>query len=175
MKRKSLIVLVLALALVFAGGIAAPAHAADVVTITYWHTHSAPEEAQLTKLIAMFEQDNPNIKVQDTVYAYNDFQKALLTAIAGGQAPDVVRMDIVWVPQFAQQGALLQLDSAMTDFKTISDTTFPGTLATNYWNGKYWGLPLDTNTQVLLWNQKVFQAAGIKTPPTTVQEFADDA
>jgi multiple sugar transport system substrate-binding protein len=84
-------------------------------------------------------------------------------------------MDIAWVPQFAQQGALLQLDSAMSDFKTISDTTFPGPLSTNAWGGKYWGLPLDTNTQVLLWNQKVFQAAGIKAPPATVQEFADDA
>ena len=152
-----------------------PTRAADVVTINYWHTHSAPEEAQLNKLIATFEKDNPNIKIQETAYAYNDFQKALLTSIAGGQAPDAVRMDIVWVPQFAQQGALLQLDSTMSDFKTISDGTFPGALATNSWNGKYWGLPLDTNTQVLLWNQKAFQAAGIAAPPATVQDFAADA
>src|SRR5579859_7351992 len=118
MKRKSFVLVMLTLVFVLTASLfGAPARAADVVTITYWHTHSAPEEAQLTKLIAMFEQDNPNIKVQDTVYAYGDFQKALLTAIAGGQAPDAVRMDIVWVPQFAQQGALLQLDSAMSDFK----------------------------------------------------------
>jgi multiple sugar transport system substrate-binding protein len=176
MNRKSFGPILLTAAFALAASFSAtPTHAADVVTINYWHTHSAPEEAQLNKLIAMFEQDNPNIKIQETAYAYNDFQKALLTSIAGGQAPDAVRMDIVWVPQFAQQGALLQLDSAMSDFKTISGGTFPGALATNAWNGKYWGLPLDTNTQVLLWNQKVFQAAGITAAPSTVQEFADDA
>src|SRR5258708_9687346 len=173
MNRKLFSILLALVVLVM--GVSAPAHAADVVTITYWHTHSDAEAAQLDKLIQMFEQDNPNIKVAPTTYAYNDFKKALLTSIAGGQAPDVIRMDIVWVPEFAQQGALLQLDSAMPDFKTIADSVFPGPLATNSWNGKYWGLPLDTNTQVLLWNKSVFDAAGISAPPKTVAEFADDA
>src|SRR5215475_798894 len=97
-----------------------PARAADTDTITYWHTHSDAESAQLDKLITMFEQENPGINIEQTHYAYDDFKKALLTAIAAGQAPDVIRMDIVWVPQFAQQGALLQLDSAMPDFKQIA-------------------------------------------------------
>lgn len=152
-----------------------PSRAADTVTITYWHTHSDPEVEQLNTVIANFEKANPGIKIAATKYAYDDFKKALLTAIAGGQAPDVIRMDIVWVPQFADQGALMQLDTALPDFTKIADSFFPGPLSTNAWNGKYWGLPLDTNTQVLLWNQKLFDAAGIKAPPATAQEFADDA
>jgi len=153
----------------------APVRAAESVTITYWHTYSDPETAQLARLIDMFQKDNPNIKIEPTKYAYDDYKKAILTSIAGGQAPDVMRMDIVWVPQFAKQGALLQLDTAMPDFKKIADAVFPGPLATNYWDGKYWGLPQNTNTQVLLWNQKLFDAAGIKEPPETVAEFVDDA
>lgn len=173
MKRKSLLVLslfVLALALS-----AVVVHAQDVVTITYWNTHSDPEKAQLDKLIAMFEADNPGIKIESTQYAYNDFKQALLTAIAGGEAPDTIRMDIGWVPQFAQQEALLQLDSAMPEFKTVADGVFPGPLSTNFYDGKYWGLPLDTNTQVLLWNKDEFAKAGITDAPTTVAEFAEDA
>src|SRR5690348_9091751 len=105
MKRKSLLVHSLfVLALVMSVVVV---HAQDVVTITYWNTHSDPEKAQLDKLIAMFEVDNPGIKIEPTQYAYNDFKQALLTAIAGGEAPDTVRMDIGWVPQFAQQEALL--------------------------------------------------------------------
>jgi multiple sugar transport system substrate-binding protein len=61
------------------------------------------------------------------------------------------------------------------DFKSIADKVFPGPLATNSWNGKYWGLPIDTNTQVLLWNQQLFSAAGIKEAPKTVAEFVEDA
>ncbi len=171
-----LIVLAIALLVAAVGAsFASPAQAAQKVTVAYWHTYSDPETEQLTKLIEMFEKDNPSIDVVPTRYAYNDYKKAILTAIAGGQVPDTLRMDIVWVPQFAEQGALLQLDTAMPDFKKIADAVFPGPLATNSWGGKYWGLPLNTNTQVLLWNQKLFEAAGIKEAPKTTKDFADVA
>src|SRR5512143_3712479 len=83
---------------------------AEPVTIKYWHTHSDPESAKLDEVIAAFEAANPGIKVEATRYAYNDFKTALLTAVSGGDVPDVVRMDIVWVPEFANQGALMQMD-----------------------------------------------------------------
>lgn len=175
MKKQSIIIVLLLAVIALGGVFARPVSAADKVTVAYWHTMSDPEAEQLGKLIAKFEAANPTIHIEPSKYAYDDFKKALLTAIAGDQAPDAVRMDIVWVPQFAQQGALMQLDTAMPDFKTIADSVFPGPLATNYWDGKYWGLPSNTNTQVLLWNQKLFEAAGIKNPPATAQEFADDA
>lgn len=150
----------------------APTEAAAPVTIQYWHTHSDPETAQLDKVIAAFEAANPGIKVEPTRYAYNDYKTALLTAISSGEVPDVARMDIVWVPEFADQGALVQLDGNMPGFEEIIADTFPGPLATNAWQGHYYGLPLDTNTQVLLWNKSVFEKAGVSAPPATMEEFA---
>ncbi len=151
----------------------APTTAAPV-TIRYWHTMSDAESAQLDKVIAAFEAANPGIKVEATRYAYNDFKAALLTAITGGDAPDTARMDIVWVPEFASQGALMQLDGVLPDFDKIAADVFPGPLATNKWNGHYYGLPQDTNTQVLVYSKTAFEAAGL-TAPTTMEEFAADA
>lgn len=145
------------------------------VTIRYWHTHSDAEAAQLDKVIAAFEATNPGITIEPTRYTYSDFKTALLTAISSGDVPDVVRMDIVWVPEFANQGALVQLDGTLPDFETIISDVFPGPLATNKWNGHYYGLPLDTNTQVLLWNKSRFEAASIANPPATMDEFVQDA
>lgn len=144
------------------------------VTIRYWNTHSDAEAAQLDKVIAAFEAANPGITVEATRYAYNDFKTALTTAIAGGDAPDVARLDIIWVPQFASQGALMQLDGALPDFDAISKDVFPGPLSTNKWQGHYYGLPLDTNTTVLIYNKDMFTAAGLSVP-TTVADFATDA
>lgn len=152
-----------------------PTAAPEPVTISYWHTMSDPETAQLEKVVAAFEADNPGIKVATTRYAYNDFQPALLTALAGDSAPDTARLDIAWVPQFADQGALLQLDGVLLDFDKLAASTFPGPLSTNFWQGHYYGLPQNTNTQVLLWNQAGFEAAGISEPPKTLEEFAADA
>jgi len=153
----------------------APTEAPAPVTIQYWHTHSDPETAQLDKVIAAFEAANPGIKVETTRYAYNDYKTALLTAISSGDVPDVARLDIAWVSEFADQGALVQLDGTLPDFDNIIKETYPGPLSTNLWKDHYYGLPLDTNTQVLLWNKSDFEAAGITTPPATMEEFARDA
>src|SRR6266542_5383617 len=153
----------------------APTEAPAPVAIQYWHTHSDPETAQLDKVIAAFEAANPGMKVETSRYAYNDYKTALLTAISSGEVPDVARLDIAWVSEFADQGALVQLDGTLPNFDTIIKDTFPGPLSTNFWKGHYFGLPLDTNTQVLLWNKADFDAAGIATPPTTMEEFATDA
>jgi multiple sugar transport system substrate-binding protein len=150
----------------------APTAAPEPVTIQYWHTHSDPETAQLDKVIAAFEAANPGIKVETTRYAYSDYKTALLTAISSGDVPDVVRLDIAWVSEFADQDALVQLDGKMPDFDTLIKDTYPGPLSTNVWKDHYFGLPLDTNTQVLLWNKSVFEEAGISAPPATMEEFA---
>jgi len=153
----------------------APTEAPAPVTIQYWHTHSDPETAQLDQVIAAFEAANPGIKVETTRYAYNDYKTALLTAISSGSVPDVARLDIAWVSEFADQGALVQLDGKLPDFDNIIKDTFPGPLSTNKWKDHYYGLPLDTNTQVLLWNKADFDAAGITAPPATMEEFAANA
>ena len=145
------------------------------VTVRYWHTHSDAETAQLDKVIVAFEAANPGITIEATRYASADFQTALTTAIAGGDVPDTARVDIAWVPQFAAQGALMQLDGALADFDTIKADAFPGPLSTNYYNGHYYGLPLDTNTQVLVYSKDAFKAAGIDAAPTTMDEFVTDA
>ena len=147
---------------------------AEPVTVTYWHTMSQPEADQLQKVITAFEAANPGITIEPTMYAYSDFKTALLTGIAGGEVPDTVRMDIIWVPEFADQGALLQLDGNLPGFEDIAAKVYPGPLATNFYQGHYYGLPQNTNTQVLLWNKAMFEAAGLTAAPKTMTEFADD-
>jgi multiple sugar transport system substrate-binding protein len=156
-----------------AGNNDAPAEEdAEPVTISYWHTMSDPETAQLENVIAAFEAANPDVTVEATRFSWDDFKPAVLTGIAGDSAPDTARMDIAWVSEFADLGALMQLDGVMPGFEDIIAGTFPGPLSTNYWNGHYYGLPQNTNTQVLLWNKEVFGAAGITEPPSTSEEFA---
>ena len=152
-----------------------PPEVSETVTVSYWHTMSDAEVEAMEEVIAMFEVEHPDISVEMTRYAYDDFKSALLTSLAGGEGPDTARLDIIWVPELAEMEALVALDEAMPDFDAIAAKTFPGPLATNFWQGHYYGLPQDTNTQVLLWNKALFDAAGIETPPATLEEFAQVA
>ena len=59
----------------------------------------------------------------------------------------------------------------MDDFQTLADATYPGSLSTNLYKGKYYGLPLDTNTRVLVTSQAALDAAGMSAPPATFDEL----
>lgn len=164
---KALAVLGITLALAVASG----ARAADPVTISFWHTYNSDSNENKTlteKVIPAFEKANPGIKVDAQVIPYPDFRQKLLTSIAGGTAPDLARLDIIWSPEFAAIGALEKLD-AMPNFTRLKASVFKGPLSTNFWNGGYYGLPLDTNTQVMLYNVDQLKAANISPPRTMAQ------
>ena len=40
----------------------------------------------------------------------------------------------------------------MPDFEELAAAVFPGPLSTNVYDGHTYGLPLDTNTRVFMWN-----------------------
>lgn len=141
-------------------------------TITFWHTYNTdgPETKQLNDVvIPAFERYCPNITVKAVVQPYQGLHDQLVTAVAGGGLPDVMRMDIIWTPEFAKLGALSEVDT-LPGFDQIKSQVFPGPLATNAYQGKYYGVPLDTNTTVMIYNTKI-----IATPPTTMDELKADA
>jgi multiple sugar transport system substrate-binding protein len=143
------------------------------VTITFWHAYNADVEAKYLDetLIPAFESEHPNIDVQSVLVPYDQFRRKLLIALSGGTAPDLARVDILWVPELADQGALANLEEVLPDFAAYAEQFLPGPLSTNLYNGKHYGLPLDTNTRVLIYNKDMFTAAGIGAAPTTIDEF----
>jgi multiple sugar transport system substrate-binding protein len=152
----------------------APATSQAATNITFWHTYSenSAEVGALNELIKSFESQHPNITVEAVSVPYDNFRTKLFTAIAGGESPDLARIDIIWTPELAQMGALASLDDSMNGFKEVSDSVFPGPLSTNYWDGHYYGLPMDTNTKVWIYNKDLYSQAGIETAPKTMDDVA---
>ncbi len=145
--------------------------------IVFWHSYSTDSgeyKLLVEKIIPEFERRHPDIKIIEMQVPYDEMRQRLITATAAAQFPDVMRMDIIWVPQFAEIGVLLAVDEAFPgDFARLKSDFFDGPLSTCYWKGHYYGLPLDTNTRVLLWNKKVFEEAGLSEPPKTMDEFIE--
>lgn len=137
--------------------------------IAFWHAYSegGPEVKTLEdKVIPAFEKANPGATVKPVTVQYDQLHQKLVTAAAGESLPDVVRSDIIWVPELADLGVLVPLDEAMPDFDELAEQTYEGPLATNKWQDNYWGLPLTTNTKVMLYNQEALDAAGVDVPET---------
>jgi multiple sugar transport system substrate-binding protein len=151
------------------------------VTLQFWSTYNTADKEESTfanVVIKRFEKENPGIQVKATVYPYGELLQKFLAASAAGDAPDLMRSDIQWVPQLASQGVIEKVD-ALPSFESIKANTLPGPLATTHIaTGEqpgYYAFPDDTNTQALFWNKSDFAAAGISGPPKTMSQMYADA
>ncbi|GAA1743833.1 extracellular solute-binding protein [Luedemannella helvata] len=143
-------------------------------TVTFWHAYSADSQEVKTLnevVLPGFKAKHPGVDVKQVAIPYDQLHQKLITGAAAGDVPDVMRSDIAWVSELAKLGLLEQLDAAMPDFQELAARTFPGTLATNLYNGKYYGLPLDTNTRVLMYNADALAKAGVTEPPRTFDDL----
>jgi multiple sugar transport system substrate-binding protein len=155
-------------------GIGAPGATDISGTVTFWHAYGVDSTEVSTLrdvIIPKFNETFPDVEIQDVAIPYDELHQKLVTAVAGDVLPDLVRADLAWVPELADLGVLVPLSTEMPDFQEIADRTYPGVLATNRWQGEYYGLPLDTNTRVQLYNAEALKAAGIDAPPATVDEL----
>ena len=164
--------------LAVSGCAAGDASADGPVTITFWGSYgnggnSTQQDALNDVLIPAFEEEHPDIDVEYVDVPYDSLLQKLTTSAAGDELPDLVRADLGWVPQFAELGVLVPLSQEMEGFDELAEATYPGVLATNLYEGEYYGLPLDTNTRVMVSNQAALDEAGFDAPPATFDELRD--
>lgn len=141
--------------------------------VTIWHTYSDSEtEVFENEVIPMFEKEFPNITVIPTRMPYDGLKQQVIAGVSGDAAPDLMRMDIIWVPEFAKLGALENI-TTYSGFSEIKDQVFEGPLQTNFYDGNYYGLPLNTNTKIAIYNKSLLAEVGLTEPPTTIDELIE--
>lgn len=161
-------------------GGSSPAADAGPVTLTLWGTYGNGGNRTQTDVlnntvIPAFEKANPNIKLSYVDVPYDSLLQKLTTAAAGGELPDLVRADLGWVPKLGALGVFAPLDQKMSDYQTLAANDYPGAVATNKFGAHYYGLPLDTNTRVLISNADALKKAGVGNPPATFDDLRADA
>ncbi len=142
------------------------------VTLEFWHTYSDAEtEVFESKVIPLFESSHPGIKIHAVRKDYTPQLKGHIFAqVADNMQPDVMRMDIIWVPEFAKNGTLADL-SEMNGFADIRDSFIGALIKTNLYRNKYYGLPVNANTKVAIYNKRLLKEAGLNDPPKTFDEL----
>ncbi|MGX5182131.1 extracellular solute-binding protein [Streptomyces avermitilis] len=164
----------LALAATACGGDSGSDKADGPVTITWWDTSNATNEAPTYKALAKkFEAANPNIKVKYVNVPFDQAQNKFDTAAGSKGAPDILRSEVGWTPAFAKKGYFLPLDG--TEALADQDKFQASLIKQAQYDGKTYGVPLVTDTLALVYNKKLFQKAGIGTAPSTWDELKTDA
>ncbi len=134
------------------------------VTITWWDTSNATNEAPTYQaLVKEFEAANKNIKVNFVNVPFDQAQNKFDTAAAQGRPRRAAlrgRLD----PAFAKKGFFLPLDG--TEALAEQDKFKPNLLEQAKYEGKTYGVPFTTDTLAFVYNKALFAKAGVEAPKT---------
>jgi ABC-type glycerol-3-phosphate transport system substrate-binding protein len=126
-------------------------------------------------MIEAFEAANPDIKVEYTIFPYDEFEAKIQTGlIAGDVGADVYEVWGGWMLDFVDAGALCETPEEFVE--VLREDAFAPVLGTLQKGGKIFGAPLEFNNEYggLLVNKTLFEESGVEYP-TTWAEVIDIA
>ncbi len=137
---------------------------AGSVTIRYAFWGNPTALGVEEQILAAFHAQHPDIRVEPVVMPISDYRQGLLTLIAGGQAPDVMRIDSLYLYEFVDRGALLDVTDLIERDEVPLERYYQVGLEEVVVNGRYYGLPWGTAPYYLFVNVQMFRDAGLALP-----------
>jgi multiple sugar transport system substrate-binding protein len=137
------------------------------VTITLWDYYG--EATPLKPLVAPFMAANPNITVNYEALDWDTTNQKLNVVLTGGTPPDVVTIDMTWLPKLAALGAftdLKALSGGKLNGVSWADSYTPGGLEAITYNDKIVAALYDFDTYALYYRADLFQQKGLQVPKT---------
>ncbi|MXS75699.1 sugar ABC transporter substrate-binding protein [Microbacterium sp. CSI-V] len=145
----------------------------DGTSLTLWTR--APLEKQAKELVEAYNSSHKN-QVELTVVPNDDYVAKVGAAAGSGGLPDLFAADIVYVPNWVQQG-LFQDVTSQIDGLSYKDTLNKGHLDAGTLDGKQYVLPFVLDLSVMMWNKDLVKEAGLdpEKAPATLADFAKTA
>lgn len=131
-----------------------------VIQFSSWGSQS--EIAILKPILAEFEKENPDIKVDFIHIPQNYFQKLHLL-FASNLAPDVVFINNLYLPIYANAGVLIDLGNREQETGNRNIFYAKALKALSY-NGKLYAIPRDVSNLVIYYNKDLFDKYNIQYP-----------
>jgi len=177
MTKREKLVLKLVAVLVLVAVFTLPAFTVEAKEVTlriFARAYTWNQDAPWEVAKAEIQRRHPDIKFTfvEEGFGWADLRSKFLTAAAGGNPPDVVQVDIIWVGEYAEGGLLMDLTDKVTAWSEWPDVVDSFKKAT-YWKGRSYGTWLNTDVRVMAYNKKLFRAAGLdpNKPPTDWNEL----
>ncbi|MDF2746562.1 MAG: extracellular solute-binding protein [Propionibacteriaceae bacterium] len=132
---------------------------ATTMALAWWGNPTRNKNTQA--MIDAYTKANPNVKIEPQPGEGASYWDKLATQTAGGQAPDIIQMDMNYIAEYGTRGALL-------DLKDVDVSKFvEGTVDSGKINDTLVGVNAGINSALLFANPKVFEKAKMDLPDDT--------
>jgi len=149
-----------------------PAAAKTELTMYYPIAVGGPLTKVVDGIVADFEAENPDIKV-NAIYAgnYDDTRIKALSALKSGEPAQLSVMFSIDAYDLVEQDLIVPFEDVIetAEEKAWLDSFYPALMANGKIEGKTWGIPFQRSTIVAYYNKDMFREAGLdpaKAPST---------
>jgi N,N'-diacetylchitobiose transport system substrate-binding protein len=123
---------------------------------------------------AQFQKDHPGVTVDVQYQNWGDHLQKFDATLAGGNSPDVIEMGNTEMTKYMAAGAFADISSSKSTFDN-SGSWLKGLAASGVFGGKLYGVPYYAGSRVVTYRTDVYNKAGIKTLPSSLEQFTADA
>ena len=156
-------------ALVVVGLIGAPA-IAFAENLTMWVRDSGA--TLTTRVIDHWNKTHPADQITLTVIPHDQMVTKFATASAAGEGPDLLSLDLIFMPDFMKAGFIKDITDQMASNPNIKKVVQAHIDLATY-KKRLYGVPFTPDNSILLYNKALFKKAGLdpEKPPTTSGEI----
>ncbi|MFI8232230.1 extracellular solute-binding protein [Streptomyces sp. NPDC085900] len=141
-----------------------------LVAADYGDSAANSSQKYWDRLVKEYESKHSGVKVDVTVYSWNDVDRKVKEMVDAGKAPDMAQ-----IGAYADYAAKDELYTADDLLSISTQADFASQLATaGQVKGVQYGMPFAASTRLLFYNKTLFANAGL-TPPKTWKQLAADA
>jgi multiple sugar transport system substrate-binding protein len=159
-------------ALMAAAAMPASAWAEELI---FWE-RSGANAGMVERLVEMWNEAEPDRQINLTYIPHAEMVAKLAQAIASGEVPDLMGMDLIYAPQFSKAGQLEDITDHVKDWPELK-TASPGHMTVATWEDRIYGVPLYADVSALFYNKDLFEKAGLdpNKPPESLAELREYA
>jgi len=160
-------------ALAFASCRAGHSEHGNRVVVRYWEKWTGFEMEAMRAVVDDFNASQDRIFVDYSSVSQTD--RKFMLATAGGVPPDVCGIYGYNVPVYAENNALTPLDKFAAEFGVKREDYIDVFWQICSHRGHLWSLPSTPACNALVWNKKLFRAAGLdpERPPRSIAELEE--
>lgn len=137
------------------------------ITLVYWGLWE--DKGIMDPIINEYQQKNPGIKIDyQKMSAEDSYKDKLLGRSKNGQGPDLFRFHNTWMPEL--KDLLAALPSTVMSNQDFEKTFYPIHAKDLKVGQNYYGIPLEIDGLVLIYNYSLFKNGGLTKAPADWDE-----
>jgi multiple sugar transport system substrate-binding protein len=146
------------------------------VEIDYWNWWDVQRQELMDGIIADFQEEFPDIVVNNVPQTWDRRDEVVTTALAGGDPPEIIMASRQEIVKFADSGAIAPITKFVEAEGLDLERYYPSEIESMWWNDELYALPMPTaggETGLYVYNTRLFEEAGLdpENPPETWAEF----